>query len=118
MSLMDLLDANSASRVAEEGGGVDALVCKGCETMWHRACGKRRDGTCPKCRTDEKIEVFEMPTVPRGQVVIKVEGEEGGSGGEEDTTPSAGARRTSTSPRTVSCRSPTRCSSCTPFTAT
>jgi len=29
------------------------------------------------------MEVF-VPTVPRGQVVIKVEGEEGGSGGEEE----------------------------------
>jgi len=65
MSLMDLLVAHSSSRVArEEGGGVD--------------------GTCPNCRTDEKVEVFEMAKVPKGQVVIKVEGEEGGSGGEEE----------------------------------
>ena len=56
------------------GRGVDALVCKGCETTWHRACGNGWDCTCPNCRTDEKVEVFEMPTVPKGQVVIKVEG--------------------------------------------
>ena len=34
--------------------------------------------------TDERVEVFEKPKVPKGQVVIKVEGEEGGSGGEEE----------------------------------
>ena len=45
--------------------------------MWRRACGM---GTCPKCGTDDKVEVFEMPTVPKGQVVIKVEGEDGGGG--------------------------------------
>jgi len=39
------------------------------------------DGTCPKCRTDERLEVFEMPKVPMGQVVIKVEGEWQGRGG-------------------------------------
>ena len=56
------------------GRGVDALVCKGCETTWHRACGKGWDGTCPNCRTDKRVEVFDMPKVPRKQVVIKVGG--------------------------------------------
>ena len=60
------------------------LVCKGCETTWHRACGKGWDGTGPNSRTDERVEVLEMPKVPKGQIVIKVEGEEGDSGGEEE----------------------------------
>jgi len=81
---MDLLDAKfcfESCRGRERG--VDALVCKGYETMWPRACGKGWDGTSPKCQTDERVEVF-MPKVPaEGQVVIKVEGEEG-SGGEEE----------------------------------
>jgi len=47
-----------------KGRGVDALVCKGFETTWHK-----------------RVEVFEMPKVPKGQVVIKVEGEEGEGGG-------------------------------------
>ena len=63
------------------GRGVNALVCKGCETTWHRACGKGWDGTCPKCRTDEKVERFVMPKVPKGQVVIKVEGKRRGGRG-------------------------------------
>jgi len=56
------------------GRWVDALVCMGCETLWHSVCGKGWNGTCPKCLTDEKVEVFENPKVPKGQVVIKVEG--------------------------------------------
>jgi len=50
------------------GSGIDALVCKGCETMWHRACGQGWYGTCPKCGTEEKVEVFKKPKVPKGQV--------------------------------------------------
>ena len=57
------------------GRGVDGLVCKGCETTWHRACGKGWDDTRPNCRTDKRVEVFEMPKVPKGHVVIKVEGQ-------------------------------------------
>ena len=59
------------------GKGIDGLVCKGCQTTLDSACVKGWDGTCPKCRTDERLEVFEMPKVPMGQVVIKVEGKEG-----------------------------------------
>ena len=60
---------------------MDALVCKGCMTTWHRACGDGWDGTCPKCRTDEKVTGFDMPKVPKGQVVIEIDGDR--SGGEE-----------------------------------
>ena len=56
------------------GRGVDALVCKRCETMWRMAFGKWWDVTCPKCQTEERVEVFEMPKALEGQVVIKVEG--------------------------------------------
>ena len=78
---MDLLDANFCFESCRgRGRGIDTLVCKGCETTWHSVCGKGWGGTCPKCGTDERVEVFEMPAVPMGQVVIKVEREEGGSG--------------------------------------
>jgi len=61
-----------------------ALVCKGCKTTWHNACGNGWDGTCPNCRTDKRVEVLKMPKVPKGQIVVKVEEEEGGCGGEEE----------------------------------
>jgi len=84
MSQMDIMDANFCFESCRgRGRGVDALVCKGSEMMWHGACGKGWDGTCPKCRTDEKVEVFVMPKVPKGQVLIKVEGVGGGGGAVE-----------------------------------
>ena len=81
---MDLLDANSASRAAgEEGEGLMRSFARDARRCGAGRAGKGGMGTCPKCGTDDKVEVFEMPTVPKGQVVIKVEGEEGEEEGEE-----------------------------------
>ena len=59
-----------------KGMEVDAMICKGCCTMWHRACGEEWNGSCPKCGTNEKVEKFETPTVPKGQDVINVDDQE------------------------------------------
>jgi len=99
---MVLSVANSVWRVVEqrrEGEkGMDAVVCKACTTRWHRACGEEWDGTCPQFRTDKAVDVFEMPTVQAGQVVI--EGEEGVSGGEDEGEEEEGVAETASGGRT------------------
>ena len=64
------------------GRGVDALVCKGCETTWLRRAGKGWDGTCPKCRTDGKVEHFVMPKGQGDRLLSRLRGRKGGGGGE------------------------------------